>query len=80
MNLHCFRYDFSRSINFCFGPFEIRQCETNCSGLKIDWGFPHEVQLFTECVLHVRHHIWLFYTCFSRLGLQTIDNGVISGP
>ena len=29
------------SINFCFGPAEMRQFKNNCSGLKIDWGFPH---------------------------------------
>ena len=47
----------------------------NCSGLKIDWGSPR-VLLFTECV--IRHYILLFYTSFCRLGLQTIDNGVVS--
>ena len=26
------------SINFCFGPAEMRQFKNNCSGLKIDWG------------------------------------------
>ena len=25
-----------RSVNFCFGPVEMRQFK-NCSGLKIDW-------------------------------------------
>ena len=35
------------------------------------------MQLFTESVL--RHHILLFYTSFCRLGLQTIDNGIVSG-
>ena len=34
-----------------FGPFEICQFKTNCSGLQIDWGSPSRVQLFTECVL-----------------------------
>ena len=34
------------------------------------------VQLFTECIL--RHYIMLFYTHFCRLGLQTIDNGLVS--
>ncbi len=28
------------SINFCFGPVEMRQFKNNCSGLKIDWGSP----------------------------------------
>ena len=28
------------SINFCFGPFEIRQFKTNCSGLKTDLDLP----------------------------------------
>ena len=65
------------SINFCSGPFEIRQFKTNCSVLKIDWGSPHMVQLFTECVLC--HYILLFYTHFCRLGLQTTDSGLISG-
>ena len=46
------------SINFCFGPVEMRQFKNKCSGLKIDW----------ECVL--RHYILLFYTSFCRLGLQ----------
>ena len=26
------------SINFCFGPVEMRQFKNDCSGLKIDWG------------------------------------------
>ena len=55
------------SINFCFGPVEMRQFKNNCSGLKIDWGSPHGVHLFTECVL--RHYSLLFYTRFYRLGL-----------
>ena len=29
-----------RSINFCFGPVEMRQFKTNSSGLKIDRGSP----------------------------------------
>ena len=52
------------SINFCFGPFELRQFKNNCSGLKIGAIFPR-LQLFTECVL--RHYILLFYTSFCRL-------------
>ena len=28
------------SINFCFGPVEMRKFKNNCSGLKIDWGSP----------------------------------------
>ena len=51
------------SINFCFGLFELCQFKTNCSVLiKIDWGYPYRVQLFTECVL--RHYSLLFYTRF----------------
>ena len=65
------------SINFCFGPFEIRQFKTNYNVLKIDWGSLHMVQLFPECILC--HYILLFYTRFCRLGLQTIDSGLISG-
>ena len=68
-------------INFGFGHVEMRQFKNNCSGPKIDWGSlsppPYRLQLFTECVL--RHYILLFYTSFCRLGLQTIDNGVVSG-
>ena len=56
------------SINFCFGPVEMRQFKNNCSGLKIDWDLLR-VQLLTECV--VCHYILLFYTNFCRLGLQT---------
>ena len=56
------------SINFCFGPVEMRQFKNNCSGLKIDWGSPPGAA-FTECVL--RHYILLFYTNVCRLGLQT---------
>ena len=26
------------SINFCFGPVEMRQFKSNCSDLKINWG------------------------------------------
>ena len=77
MNFYCFMCDYYVDMNFCFGPVEIRQFKNNCSGLKIDWGSPPRVQLFTECVL--RHYILLFYTRFCRLGLQTIDNGVVSG-
>ena len=28
------------SINFCFGPVEMRQFKNNCSGIKIDWDLP----------------------------------------
>ena len=56
------------SINFCFGPVEMRQFKNNCSGLKIDWDLLR-VQLLTECV--VRHYILLFYTNFCRFCLQT---------
>ena len=28
------------SINFCFGPVEMRQVKNNCSGLNIDWDPP----------------------------------------
>ena len=55
----------------------VHQFKTNCSVLKTDWGSPHLVLLFTECVLH--HYILLFYTRFCRLGLQTIDRGLVPG-
>ena len=67
------------SINFCFGPFEIYQFKTNCSVLKFDWESPHMVQLFTECCVSC-HYILLFYTCFCRFGLQTLDSGLVSTP
>ena len=28
------------SINFCFGPVEMRQFKNDSSGLKIDWDHP----------------------------------------
>ena len=56
------------SINFRFGPDEMRQFKNNCNGLKIDWDLP-QVHLFTDCVL--RHYILLFYTNVCRLDLQT---------
>ena len=31
------------SINFGFGPVEMRQFKNNCSGLKIGWGSPPRV-------------------------------------
>ena len=52
-----------------FGPFQIRQFKTNCNGLNIYLGSPNLL----------RHNIVLFYTRFCGLGLQTNDNGVISG-
>ena len=41
--LHAFLLFYVRllcSINFCFGPVEMRQFKNNCIGLKIDWGSP----------------------------------------
>ena len=49
MKFYSFWYDFS------VASLEIRQFKTNYGGLKIDWGSPNGVQLFTECVL--RHYI-----------------------
>ena len=43
-------YDFSVALISSFGPFEIRQFKTNCSGLKKkkrrkkDWDSPHGVR------------------------------------
>ena len=34
------------SINFCFGPVEMRQFKNNCSGLKIDWGSPPSAAIY----------------------------------
>ena len=41
MNLLLFYVWLLWSINFCFGPVEIRQFKNNFNGLKIDWGSPH---------------------------------------
>ena len=38
MNILLFYVRLLRSINFCFGPVEMRQFKNNCSDLKIDWG------------------------------------------
>ena len=77
MNFYCLGIKKICSINFCFGYFEKRHFKTNCSGLKIDWGSPNRVELFTECALC--HYILLFYTHFCRLSLQTVNNGIVSG-
>ena len=76
MNINCFMCDYYVALISVFVLVEMWQFKNNCSGLKIDWGSP-PVQLFTECVLC--HYILLFYTGFCRLGLETIDNGVVSG-
>ena len=34
------------SINFCFGPFEMRQFKNNCSGPKIDCGSPPAAAIY----------------------------------
>ena len=34
------------SISFCFGPFELRQFKSNCSGLKTDWGSPSAAAIY----------------------------------
>ena len=57
MNFALFYMRLLCSIDFCFGPFEMRQFKHNGNGLKIDWDLPL-LQLFTECVL--RHYILLF--------------------
>ena len=69
-----FTYDFCVALICALALlryFEICQFKTNCSGLKTDWGSPYGVQIFTECVLRHSRFCWL--------GLQTIDNGVVSG-
>ena len=38
--MNCYYVRLLCSINFCFGPVDIRQFTNNCSGLKIDWGSP----------------------------------------
>ena len=55
------------SINFCFGPVEMRQF--NCSGLKIDWGSPPGAAIYGMRITSL--YFLLFYTNVCRLGLQT---------
>ena len=56
------------SINFCFGPVEMRQFKNNCSGLKIDWGSPPGCSYLRNAYYIIT---LLFYTNVCRLGLQT---------
>ena len=49
------------SINFCFGPFEIRQFKTNSSVLKIDWDLP------TECSYLRNAYYVITYCCFTHI-------------
>ena len=62
MNLYCFRYAFSGALISNLALLKYAVFKSNCGGLKIDWGYPIGVQLFTEFVLC--HYILLFYTCF----------------
>ena len=59
LSFYYFRYKSSVVLISAFGPFQIHQFKTNCGGVKIDWGLPRGMQLFTECILC--HNI-LFYT------------------
>ena len=38
------------SINFCFGPVEMRQFKNNCSGLKIDWDSQRSATIYGMCI------------------------------
>ena len=70
MNFYCFRFinKQTKSINFTFGTFEIRQFKTNCSGLKTNWGSP------TTCSYLQNAYYVITFCCFThvfcRLGLQ----------
>ena len=73
-------YDFSVALISALALLK----NTNFSVLKIDWSPAHvavQPRIFTDSVGPVlRHYILLFYTGFcSRLGLQTIDSGLVSG-
>ena len=48
------------SINFCFGPVEMRQFKNNCSGLKIDWGSPPGAAIYGM-------HITSLFCCFTQV-------------
>ena len=71
-----FYVQFFCSINFCIGPIEIRQFKTNYGGRKLDWGSPHGCS-YLQNVYYVIT-LCCFTHIFCRLGLQTIDNGLVS--
>ena len=49
------------SINFCFGPSEMRQFKNNCSGLKIYWGSP------PRCSYLWNVHYIIKFCCFTQV-------------
>ena len=67
------------SINFCFGPVEMRQFKINCSGLEIDWGFlPPPPPPPPSSYLRNAYYV-ITFCCFSQFFCrQTIDSGVVS--
>ena len=58
MNFVLFYMRLLCSINFCFGPFEMRQFKHNGNGLKIDWDLP--------CCSYLRNAYYVItFCCFT---------------
>ena len=53
------------SINFCFGPVEIRQFKNNCSDLKIDWGSPPGAAIYGKRIKSL-HFVVLHKFLYTR--------------
>ena len=62
---------FSCSINFCFGPLEIRQFKNNCSGINIDWGSPHGCS-YLRNVYYV-----ITFCCFTHVSVDSVYKQLI---
>ena len=63
------------SINFCFGPVEMRQFKNNCSGIKIDWDLPLGAAIYGMRISSL--HFVVFTQSFVDSAYKH-DNGVVS--